>query len=111
MTQTKKEPFSGQDKKKKVFSLKIFNSFLFLLIIAGSLYYLIGINNLIVKGFRLQELKKEVNLSKNENKNFELKTMFLESYNNLSERAEDLSMVVASEIGYITITDGVVVKK
>lgn len=107
MTKTKKEIKN----KKKLFSLRIFNIVLLLFIIVSGVYYLTGINNLTVKGFRLQELKREVNRLSSENKKIKLQAMNLESYNNLSQRAEKLNMVAVGEIDYITTALEVMAKK
>ena len=96
------------------FSFKILNKLIFSFIIISVLYYITGINDLTVKGFRLQELKTEVSKLQEENRNVKLKVMALESYSNLSERAKELNMVAMGEdVEYITVTAGasVVAKK
>lgn len=100
-----------QKLKRKIFSFKIFNKILFILIIASSVYYVKGINDLSVDGFRVQELKKDINTLSSENKECELKIADLESLNNLDEKIKKLNMVAAGEINYITSSIEVVAMK
>ncbi|MFA4834025.1 MAG: hypothetical protein WC619_04255 [Patescibacteria group bacterium] len=113
-TNTKKEfceKSIGERCRKIVFNFKNLNKFLFVVIVAAGVYYLTGINDLTVKGFKLQEEKNKINLLAEENAVLGLKVTGLESYNNLSERAKELKMVVAGEIDYITVQSGIVAKK
>lgn len=96
---------------KRMLNLKNLNRLLLLIIIVGGIYYLIGINDLTVKGFKLYELKSRVNKLALENKDMELKITSLKSYNNLSERAKNISMVAVGDIDYITVIDEIVAKK
>ncbi|MDD5031620.1 MAG: hypothetical protein PHR36_01080 [Patescibacteria group bacterium] len=105
------EKAAKEKNRKKIFNLKNLNKFLFVIIIAGGVYYLAGINDLTVKGFKLQEGKNKINLLKEENAVLELKATGFQSFNSLSERAEELKMVAAGEIDYITIPSGIVAKK
>jgi len=97
--------------KKELFSLKKFNIILFSLIIICSIYYLININDLTVKGFKLEEFKKKLNYLSSENTDFEIKEMSLGSYNNLSKRAEELNMIAVGNVDYITIINTVAINK
>lgn len=115
MSKIKKEYTSAKTERfkiKKLFNLKTFNKFLFIIIIISGIYYIAGVNYLTIQGFKLGELKKNVNQLAEENRDIELKTMALESYNNLSSRAKDLNMVaVGQEVDYITKTIELVAKK
>ncbi|MDD5071541.1 MAG: hypothetical protein PHQ42_02275 [Patescibacteria group bacterium] len=103
---------SVQEKKqRKIFNLKNLNKLLFMLTIAAGVCYLAGINDLTVKGFKLQEEKRKINLLREENAVLGSKAIAMESYNNLSERAKELKMVAVGEIDYITIQSGIVAKK
>jgi len=95
----------------KIFNLKMFNGFLVLAIIALGVYYFAGVNDLTVKGFKLQEAKKTANFLSEENKGIELRVTALESINNLSERAKSLKLVAAGNIDYLTVKSEVVAKK
>ncbi|MDD5291545.1 MAG: hypothetical protein PHZ04_05630 [Patescibacteria group bacterium] len=112
-TKTQKEFCENkiEPKRSGLFNFKNLNRFLFVVIVVAGVYYLTGINDLTVKGFKLQEEKGKVNLLKEENIALELKKNGLESYNNLSERAKELKMVAAGEIDYITVQSGIVAKK
>lgn len=112
-TNTKKEFCENKINKKinRLFNFRNLNKFLFIIIVAVGVYYLSGINDLTVKGFKLQEEKGKINLLKEENAVLGLKVTNLESYNNLSERAKELKMVAAREIDYLTIQSGIVAKK
>lgn len=90
--------------KNRMPKLKVLNIFLLCVIVGAGVYYLTIINDLTVKGFQLMNLRKNSNNIINENKNIQLKLMSLKSYNNLSKRVKDLSMIsVGSEVKYITI--------
>jgi len=98
-------------KKIKIFTLKTFNKILFVFILVAGVYYFTGINDLTVKGFKLQETKKKVNSLNEENRVMAQKATGLESYSSLSERVKSLSMVAVGNIDYITAESGVVAKK
>lgn len=100
-----------RNKNKTKINLRLFNKILFIVILIGSVYYITGTNDLAVKGFKLQELKKQAMDLNNSNNELELKTMSLSSYNNLDERVRELSMVPTSDISYISsIGDGLAKK-
>jgi len=98
-------------KIKIIVNLKFLNIFLFFVLIFGVVYYLAGVNDLTVKGFRLNELENKFDSLNDENKSINLKITLLKSYNNLSERAKNLNMVAVGDVDYITITDHFVAKK
>jgi hypothetical protein len=102
---------AGKDVKKKIFNLGVFNKILFLFIIIAGVYYFTGINDLTVKGFKLQEAKKKINTLNEENKIFAQKVTAMESYSSLSERAKALNMIAVGNVDYITAESGVVAKK
>lgn len=92
-------------------NLRIFNNFLFILIVVLFVYYIVGVNDLTVKGFKLQELKKTQKEMEDGNNNLELKIMSLQSHNNLSEKIKKLDMVAVGKIDYISNASGYVAKK
>jgi len=100
-----------KEKKIKIFTLKTFNKILFLFIIAAGVYYFTGINDLTVKGFKLEEVKQKINSLNEENKVIAQRVTALESYSNLSERVKALSMVAVGNVDYITAESGVMAKK
>lgn len=109
MTQRISGVYSQQIEKKQSgwFNLKVANGLLVLLIVAGSLYYVTGINDLVVKGFQLQELKAKVNSLAEENKKASVETTALKSYGNLAKRIQDLNMVAVDNVDYIKVDSGV----
>lgn len=99
-------------KENKIFlNLAKMNKLVFALFIVGFVYYVSGVNDLSVKGFKLQEMKKQVAEIEANNKELELKVMNLSSYNNLSERIGGFSMVPAGSVSYVTNKNEVVAKK
>ncbi len=88
-------------------NIRTVNFLLLTLIIAGALYYVTGINDLVVKGFTLQELKAKVNLLQEENQNLTVQTASLQSYNDLAKRIADLKMVAVDNVDYLKVGSGV----
>ncbi len=112
---TNKNSFMKTKENKKntkiFFKLKYLNQCLFVLAAILSVYYVAATNDLSIKGFELNGLKKRINELSRENENFKLQTMSMESYNNLNERIAELNMVAVDEIAYISAENQVVVKK
>lgn len=100
-----------QSDKNKIFNINLLNKFLFILIIIFSLSYIICTNDLSVKSFQIQEIKKQISYLDNENAGFEVKSMSLNSYNNLNQKVAELKMVAVGEIEYITGIGAVAVQK
>jgi acetolactate synthase regulatory subunit len=96
----------NKNKKNKWFSIKILIRILLLLIIIEGVYYMASINDLVVKGFKLQELKTYSNNLANENRNINIQVTSLKSYNSLAKRIEELKMVSAIDIDYIKVNKG-----
>ena len=112
MTKTKNETIvKNKNNKINFFNLKLFNTVIFTLILIFGVYYIITVNDLVAKGFRLQELKIENNQFGSDNKALELSKTTLESYNHLNERAFGLEMVAVGEIDYLAPGAGIVAKK
>lgn len=90
---------------------KMLNKVLLLLIIATGVYYVTVVNELTVKGFKLQQLKQEKQVLKRENDQLNLKVTSLRSYENLSEKAKELDMVAIRDVDYVKSMDGMMAKK
>jgi hypothetical protein len=106
--QTVKTKTNINKKAKKGFNIALFNRFFYLFIIVCGIYYVLGINNLAIKGFVLKEMKMDYEEVKEANKNLELQAMTMGSYDSISRRASQMRMVKVEKIDYITITkDGV----
>ena len=101
----------NKNTNKRKINLRTINKFLFILIIAAGVYYIAGINDITVKGFRLQELKKEVIKLKDGNSILEAEAMSLGSNGNLSERIKGLNMVSVGKVEYLSPTDSFVAMK
>jgi hypothetical protein len=97
--------------KKFKINIRIFNKVLFAIIIALFVYYIAGANDLTVKGFKLQELKKISKELGEQNNNLELQAMALGAYNNLGEKISALNMVAVGKVEYISALDALVAKK
>ena len=97
--------------RKKRLNLKLLNRVLsFILIIIG-VYYVAGANDLSIKGFVLQQLKKETREMRNANESLQIKITALESYSNISQKVGKLSMVPSGNIKYIAAQSGAVAMK
>lgn len=95
----------------KFLNFKIINQVIFSVIVVFGVFYLIGINDLTVKGFNYRELLEKNNQLVKENEDFELSIASLSSYNDINSRIKDLKMVVANNIDYIDAGAIVVAKK
>lgn len=89
---------------------KVVNKTIFLLVIIFGIAYLLCVNDLAIKGFKLNELKKEVNKLSEGNNKTELEIMILKSYSIISKRAKELSMVSSGNSQYIYATAVAVAK-
>jgi hypothetical protein len=110
MTKSKSETKSIKKIGRKIFNVKFFNVFLLLTIGVMGFIYIFSVNDLIAKGFKLNELKKELSRISEENTEYNLKVLSLESYNSLDRRATELKMVAVDRIDYITVKNNVALK-
>jgi len=94
---------SKQKKQKIKFSqiLNFLNIFLFIIIILGSAYFVIGVNDLAIKGFALEELKIKSDQLNKKNKKNKMQIVELESYERLNLKIDSLDMVKINEIEYL----------
>lgn len=97
--------------RPSIFSIKTLNYLLVGLIVAGSLYFVTGINDLVVKGFELQKLKVHANSLSEENDKLSVETTSLKSYNNLAKRIENLKMVAVENVDYLKVNGGVAIAR
>lgn len=109
LAETRRTGKAGKERFK--INLRIANNFLILLIIVLGVYYVAGANDITVKGFKLQELKVSMMETEDENNKLELKIMSLGSYNNLSERINELEMVAVGQVEYLSSAGSIVAKK
>jgi lipoate-protein ligase A len=97
--------------KNKILNLKRFNQIIFVLIIVLGVYYVAGMNDLTVKGFKLQELKIGAGEATTEGAGLEQKIMSLKSNGDLNKRVGELNMVAVGNVEYISAISSVVAKK
>lgn len=98
-------------KKLNIFKVKIVNLLLVALILVSGSFYLAGINNLVVKGFELQKLKRQAQTLANENQEISARKVALESYHNIDSKLFDLNMVAIDKIDYLIATEDIVAKR
>jgi hypothetical protein len=92
---------------RKYINYGLFNRFLGVVIIGLAIYYCAGLNDLSVKGFRLQELKRELAAKEEENSNLNNKVLALQSLANINDRLKNVNMVaVGSSVDYLTTDSG-----
>ena len=99
---------ANQWSHKIKFNINTLNKVLLAIVIVCSVAYVASINDLIVKGFKLQELKNQSYTLQEENRQARIKSTSLESYKVLSQKAGEMDMVaVGEEIAYVNITPSV----
>ncbi len=87
------------------------NKAIVLMFFVLTIVYIASINDLSIKGFVLQDLKKSINSLEAENERDEIVAMNLTSYELLNEKAVKRGMVKVDDIKYVTIVGGAVAKK
>lgn len=97
--------------KKCRLNLKLFSRVIFSLVIIAGVYYLVGVNDIVIQSFVLENKKGQAEDLRKEKERLELKAMSLNSYNNLLERVKKVGMVKASEVDYLEILPPAVAKK
>ena len=108
MTNAKTKKNRFKNTTKRLFSIRIFNCICLALFFVLSLSYVFGVNDLSIKGFVLYEKKVKISDFKEKNKELELMIMSMESNNNLTQKAEEMELVVADNIEYMLIPDDMV---
>jgi len=98
-------------KRNSVGYALIFNRLLAILAIASSICYIFMANDLSIKGIVLNKLKNETLALKEEKKDLELRMTELESFGNISRRAQEIKMVKVDKIEYISVGADTVAKK
>ena len=92
-------------------NLKTLNVCLFSTIFIFGFLYLINISDLTVKGFALRELRNEVSNQSSDKLENEETVNALQSYYSVNARAQQLAMVKADNIEYLSLSSAVVAKK
>ncbi|GAF72634.1 unnamed protein product [marine sediment metagenome] len=105
----KKENKNHKNKNKNI--KKIVNYALFIAIFFVGIFYVVGVNELSMRGFVLYELKNKIYQLEDENNSLELDIMSAQSYENISRRADDLNMIKVGRVDYLSGGGGAVAKK
>jgi hypothetical protein len=79
--------------------------------LACGVFYLVGMNDLTVKGFVLRDMKSRINLLAGENQDLQAKALTLQSYTALSPRLQGLNMIAVDDVAYISAQEAVLAKK
>jgi hypothetical protein len=82
--------------------------FSLLALISGA--YLFTMNEVMVRGFRLEELQRSAKALAEEHRDFELQAVSLKSYDNLSQKLQELQMVSVDNIDYISASSALAKK-
>jgi hypothetical protein len=103
--------YSGIVKRDNKTWLGLFNKIIFLFLAICGVYSILCLNDLAIKGFVMRELKLELAELNRMNEANELAVMELESYENINQKAQELKMVKADAIEYISAGTGSFAKK
>jgi hypothetical protein len=99
------------DCARKTISLKSVNKGLLFLLFVCGIYYITTVNDLVVKGFVLQDLKVRAGVLNEDNHALNTRAVALKSCNDVSKRIEKLDMVTADKIDYIKVGFGALAAK
>ncbi len=112
MTEIKKQIEKNKKKLKgKILNFNNLNKLICFSIVLLLGFYIVNINDMVVKGFKLQELRKERNSVVEITKELENKKINRESYSEVSKRVDGLKMIAVNNIDYIKVVNGAVAKK
>lgn len=87
------------------------NSLLFLLLLMGGILYFFTVNNLSTSGFAFKELKEKVGDLQSDQQRMESQITLLGSYQNLNPRIQELKLVEAKDVSYISSDSFMVARK
>ncbi|MBN2884890.1 hypothetical protein JXE04_03120 [Patescibacteria group bacterium] len=87
------------------------NAFLSISCLVFGIVYLIGMNDLTVKGFVLNDLKGQLSMLSEENQDLQTRSLTLQSYTALSPRLQDLNMVAVDDVAYLSPQASTLAKK
>ncbi len=99
------------DRPTRTISLRFVNKIFMILLLVSGVYYITTINDLVVKGFVLQDLKAKVEVLRDDNRTMDARAVALKSCNDLSSRIDGLGMVTADKIEYIKVGKGILAAK
>ena len=104
----KHSPINRSRVSFRLIAPKFFGGLILFLIIFTTLFYIISVNSIATKGFKIEELEKRVSQLKVENKKLELETTSLQSIGNAEEIVKKLGLVKVSSVEYLKTGEGVV---
>lgn len=104
-----RKPVKVSEKKQTKSGIKSRTNFvvkaLIIVFLVGSIFlYLLQINSLATKGFKIQKLEQKVNVLKTKNKKLSLQAIKLRSMAELNEKVRNLDMVPISQYSYLEAT-------
>ena len=79
--------------------------------ISSTVVYLVEINSISEKGYKMKQIEEEINLIKEETAKLELRAISMKSMSDLQVKVADLNMVPVDKITYFESTGHVVAKK
>ncbi len=95
--------------KRSKIKMGVFVYLIIFSIIFSSLAYVIQINSIVTKGFKIEELEKKANQLRNENKKLEITITQLQSIARAEEVVGRLGLVKSFGIEYLKVGGGTVV--
>jgi len=104
-----RKPVKLSEKKQTKSEIKSRTNFiikmLIIVFLVGSIFlYLLQINSLATKGFKIQKLEQQVNLLQTKNEKLSLQAIKLRSMAELNEKVRNLDMVPISQYSYLEST-------
>jgi hypothetical protein len=104
-----RKPVKVSEKKQTKSGIKSRTNFvvkaLIIVFLVGSIFlYLLQINSLATKGFKIQKLEQKVNVLQTKNKKLSLRAIKLRSMAELNEKVRNLDMVPISQYSYLEAT-------
>lgn len=82
----------------------------FVLILMG-FSYVVCVNDLTVKGFALEELKRQAKSLAEDNQEVQDKIVAIQSYLNLANQVKELNMVAVGSVDYLSANNQVVARQ
>jgi len=97
-------------KTKKCY-LGAINFLILISIIVSGALYLVEMNNLVVKGFKSEELNHNLSILSGANQDLKNQQLAMQSYGSLDQKIKSLNLVTIDQIDYIAVTSETLAKK
>src|SRR6056297_1839256 len=97
-----------EKKQELIYKSLTFFAVALLMVVSG--YYVATVNDLTIKGLKIQELKQDLSEKQERNRNLTVRASSLKSYQNLVKRTDNLDMTKAQEVEYIKVLRKTVAK-